>query len=106
MGDGYGAVLYRPPAADAAADAGTFHYTHQDDLTEIQTLKNRDGSSKNYSQTLLWFLATEGLSYYTSSGDVVGVDHSGKTPQIYELNVEPERTKLRFSLYLEWSQFE
>lgn len=106
VGDGYGAVLFRPPTENTNAGQGTFYITQQDSLVDIRPLKNRNGSYKDYAQTLMWFLATEGLSAYTSAAEAVGVDHSAAAEQVYTLGVNPDGTNLRFSMYPEWDRFE
>lgn len=97
-GDGYGAILYQPPAPGSPAANGTFYHVEEENLVDIVPLKTPEGRPLTYSEVLISWIAAEGVSRYGSTGEVVLVDPGAKVPAEYTLRVNPDGAAVHFSL--------
>lgn len=101
VGDGYRAILYQPPTADAKESQGMYYFSNDDSLADIRAFKTPEGKAMTYSQVMISMITSEGLSGYGSTGEVVLVVRGSEFPPVYSLQVGPDGTSLRFGLYWE-----
>ena len=107
VGDGYSALVYKPQRSTGASDGPAFYWISQDEISRPNKLTNRNGSTKDYSQAMLWLIANQVLSRYaTSSVESVFVDHHPQAKLAYRLRPELESQGMEFELELEWESFE
>lgn len=98
VGDGYGAILYQPPAPGSRDANGTFYHLEEENLVEIVPLKTPEGRPLTYSEVLISWIVAEGVARYGSTGEVVLVDQGAKVPAEYTLRVNPDGAGVHFSL--------
>ncbi len=106
VGDGYSAWLYQPSPQDSV-DGASYYWISQDEIVRPTILANRDGSKKNYSQSMLWLVANQVLSRYVASSiEVVFVDHHPGARLAYRMRPDADDQGLKFELDVEWEKFE
>jgi hypothetical protein len=104
VGDGLGALLYHPEKTAACGGQPAYYWIHQDTIDEPVLLKNRDGKCKDFTEAMMWVVATLGLDQYDGSGlDLVLVDRSAPGPWKLELLHEDG---FHFRLSVPWEEYE
>ncbi len=106
VGDGYGGLLYRP-SGSTHCQGPAYYFVHQDDLNDFLLLKNHDGRCRNYTESMIFLLATQALQRYEEyRGTHAFLDTSAPGVLQLELWGNAEGGKLAFTLEPVWSELE
>lgn len=89
VGDGYGAMLYRPVSADCNGGPG-YYFTHQDEMAQPPALiRNADGKCADYTDAIVWLFSRFIVEPYEGgNGEIVVID-SGRPRLTTDLNLYP-----------------
>lgn len=104
VGDGLGALLYRPSGESACGSGPAYYRIHQDEIDEPVLLQRSDGACVDYAGALIATIAEDGLQRYEDTGPgVVVIDRSAPAPQRVLLSHAGVDRGFEFDLRLDWA---
>lgn len=106
VGDGYGALFYRPDPADSTR--GLYYWATQGELSTPRLLVDTNGKSRDYSSVMIWLIANQFLSQLENAfPDQTIIDPTSPGTRQYNLEpLFPSPKKMAARLQIEWDSFE
>jgi hypothetical protein len=106
VGDGYGALFYRPDPADSTR--GLYYWATQGELSAPRLLVDTNGKARDYNSVMLWLIANQFLSQLENAfpnQTIIDPTSPGTRQYILDSQLHTQK-KLECRLLIEWDSFE